>query len=119
MRVTAAPRPKPGPPHRIRQPASGQNDTRPVRRTGYGNPQGGRTTRAVWRAVWRSRTGYGQPASGQNDTDMFIEIVRGAPSQAAFSTIAARYEASKRLFATSDTCAAPKRSVSDSTEKVR
>ena len=57
--------------------------------------------------------------TGQNDTDMFIEIVRGAPSHAAFSTIAARYEASKRLLATSDTSADWKRSVRPSTENVR
>ena len=119
MRVTAAPRPKPGPPHRIRQPASGQNDTRPAHRTGYGNPQAVKTARARLARGLEEQIRIRQPASGQNDTDMFIEIVRGAPSQAAFSTIAARYEASKRLFATSDTCAAPKRSVSDSTEKVR
>ena len=117
MRVTAAPRPKPGPPRR--QPASGQNDTRLARRTGYGNPQAVKTTRARLARGLEEQIRIRQPASGQNDTDMFIEIVRGAPSQAAFSTIAARYEASKRLFATSDTCADPKRSVSDSTEKVR
>ena len=59
------------------------------------------------------------PVRGQNDTDMLIEMVRGAPSHAAFSTIAARYDASKRLFATSDTSADSKRSDKDSTENVR
>ena len=57
--------------------------------------------------------------SGQNDTDIFIEMVRGAPSLAAFSTIPARLGASKRLFATSDTSADLKRSVRPSTENVR
>ena len=50
---------------------------------------------------------------------MFIEMVRGAPSHAAFSTIAARYEASRRLFATSDTSADLKRSDRPSTANVR
>ena len=96
-----------------------RRDRSPARRTGYGNPQAVKTTRARLARGLEEPHRIRQPAGGQNDTDMFIEIVRGAPSQAAFSTIAARYEVSKRLFATSDTCAAPKRSVSDSTEKVR
>ena len=54
----------------------------------------------------------------QNETVAVIEIVRGAPSHAAFSVMADRYALSSRLFATIENSTDRSRSLNDSPEKL-
>ena len=54
----------------------------------------------------------------QNETVAVIEIVRGAPSHAAFSVMADRYALSSRLFATIENSIDRSRSLNDSPEKL-